>query len=254
MCNYPNFRDVVLATLTAMILLVCALLPFGHAFGAPVKPLSVAPREAQALTDKYLHESSEGRAVPKLVVAYYDDSRGLLAGYQSSSGKRLVFRSSWRVDRQVSPQVAHLNRTSGEVEVLMGPSRSIDQTTGRREKVYRVSGVDLLKHLQKIESARINGVSERDEIDALMASDAGLAFAEAVPALFAKLEELDSDASLAALQAPFGAVLVAMAVFRWPLNCSVRRMLGNCKRIAAQATANIGGVTFVFKRTASLMR
>ena len=68
--------------------------------------------------------------------------------------------------------------------------------------------------LQQIDIARKNGgrnqYGKRTTLSAFTESDAGIAFAEAVPALYAALEPLEDDTQLAALQAPFGAVLTAL--------------------------------------------
>lgn len=172
-----------------------------------------SPDSRQTLLPKasgaYLRESPDAVGKPQLVVAYYNLTEGLLAGYQSVSGKRILLRGRWRPNGAVNPEVAHLNSATGQIELLMGRSKQLDSSTGQRAKVYEVAGVDFMARLNDARRGRRSS-SEPDEIRQFMDSEAGLAFAEAMPVLYSALESLESDPKLAALQAPFGGILTAL--------------------------------------------
>ncbi len=159
----------------------------------------------------YLRESPDAIGKPQLVIAHYNTTDGLLAGYQSASGKRIVLRARWRANGAVNPEVAHRNAATGAVELLMGRTKQLDPTTGKRAKIYEVAGVDFMSHLDDARRKK-KPADERGSMHQFAESDAGQAFAEAVPALYVALESLEDDSKLAALQAPFGGVLTALQV------------------------------------------
>lgn len=156
----------------------------------------------------YLRESPDAIGKPQLVVAYYNLTDGLLAAYQSVSGKRILLRAQWRANGTVNPEVAHRNSVTGEIELLMGRTKQLDPRTGKRAKIFEVSGMDFMSHL---DNARRNksSVDERT-MKEFADGDAGRAFAEAMPTLYAALESFETDSKLVELQAPFGGVLTAL--------------------------------------------
>ena len=162
------------------------------------------------LSDAYLRESPNDVGKPHLVVAYYNLTEGMLAGYQSVSGKRILIRAKWLPKGAVSPEVAHLNPATGQIELLMGRSKQLDPSTGRRAKVYEVAGVDILSHLVNGAFRKRASSDERDAVRQFVDGTAGRAFSEAMPALYAALEPLEDDPKLAALQATFGGILTAL--------------------------------------------
>lgn len=173
-----------------------------------------SPDSRQTLLPKasgsYLRESPEAVGKPQLVIAYYNLTEGLLAGYQSVSGKRILLRGRWLSNGAVNPEVAHLNSATGQIELLMGRSKQLDASTGQRAKVYEVAGVDFMARLDDARRGNRSSSTEPDEIRQFMDSEAGQAFAEAMPVLYSALESLESDPKLAALQAPFGGILTAL--------------------------------------------
>ena len=163
-----------------------------------------------ALSDAYLLVPPTDIGRPQVVVAYYNLSEGLFAGYQSASGKRILFRGRWRANGAVIPEAAHLNPATGKIEPLMGPSKRLDSATGRRAKSYEVAGVDLLSYLKNGVLRKRRPSDEVDQVRQFMDGDAGRAFSEAIPALYATLEPLENNPKLVELQSPFGAILTAL--------------------------------------------
>lgn len=76
------------------------------------------------LSSAYLRESPGEVGSPHIVVGYYNLTKGLLAGYQSAAGKRIVFRARWLSNGAISPELAHLNPANGKIEILMGQAGS----------------------------------------------------------------------------------------------------------------------------------
>ena len=156
----------------------------------------------------YLRESPDAIGKPQLVIAHYNLTDGLLAAYQSVSGKRILLRTQWRTNGTVNPELAHRNPDTGEIELLMGRTKQLDATTGKRAKVFEVAGMDFMSHLDNARRKK-NSADERT-MKAFAESDAGQAFAEVMPALYAALESFETDSKLVELQAPFGGVLTAL--------------------------------------------
>ncbi len=161
----------------------------------------LAPLLAPWLSGAYLRELPTQVGRPQLLVAYYDTNRGLFAGYQSFTGKRILLRAMWRTNGSVNAEVAHLG-TDGNIEAVIGRRRQEDRLTGQRSRLYVIQGVDLLAALR-----RKDRDVDTERLAAFLQSDVGQAFTEAVPALYAMLESMENDSKLSALQAPFGAIL-----------------------------------------------
>ncbi len=156
----------------------------------------------------YLRESPDAIGKPQLVIAHYNLTDGLLAAYQSVSGKRILLRTQWRANGTVDPQVAHRNPVTGEIELLMGRTKQLNPRTGKRAKIFEVAGMDFMSQLDHARRKK-NSVDERT-MKEFADGDAGQAFAEAMPALYAALEPFETDSKLVELQAPFGGVLTAL--------------------------------------------
>lgn len=156
----------------------------------------------------YLRESPDAIGKPQLVIAHYNFTEGLLAAYQSVSGKRILLRAQWRANGTVDPEVAHRNSVTGEIELLMGRTKQLDPRTGKRAKVFEVAGMDFMSHLDNARRKK-HSIDERT-MKEFVEGDAGRAFAEAMPALYAALEPFEADSKLVELQAPFGGVLTAL--------------------------------------------
>jgi len=163
-----------------------------------------------ALSGAFLHEAPAGIGRPMLVIGYYNRSQGLLAGYQSASGKRILLRSWWRTNGSIAGEVVHLDPESGLIKPLLGLSRRSDSATGKRIMTFDVAGVDVVEYLAKGLLMRRAPSVEADAVQQFFVGDAGRAYSEAIPALYAMLEPLETDPKLAELQAPLGAILTAL--------------------------------------------
>ena len=169
-----------------------------------------APVLDPALSEAFLLEAPSDVGMHRLVIGYYSLSEGLLAGYQSESGKRILLRATWQANGAVDAEVTHRNPATGNLEALIAARPIIDLAAGKIGLIYEVAGVDLLSYLKNGVAKKKAPSVESDSIRQFIEADAGRAYSQAVPALYATLESLESDARLAQLQAPFGAFLTAM--------------------------------------------
>lgn len=183
-----------------------------------------------SLSLEYLLESRKERGRPEIEIGYYNLTQGMLAGYESKSGKRILLRARWRADGRVSVAAEHLNSSTGEIEQLMGPSAQNDPATGRR--TFDVAGANLLSSLRSGVLQR-RGPDATDRLGEFALGEAGQAFFEAVPALYAALEPLEDDPRLASLQTPFGVTLTALQ-----LSTGIHSGFENANAVLGQARAN----------------
>jgi len=141
---------------------------------------------------------------PFIVIGYYDLARGLLAGYQSSTGKRILQQAAWRPNGRVTAAATHVDPQTGRLKTFYGPRMQDGRGT------VQFAGVDIRSYLR---DARTRTPGPRaDEINEFIDSDSGQAFFEAMPALYSVLETLETDPKLAALQAPFGVLTTALQI------------------------------------------
>jgi hypothetical protein len=158
------------------------------------------------LTVDFLKEPSEpGR--PFLVIGYYDLSRGLLAGYQASNGRRILFKAAWVPNGSVLVSATHIDPQTGRPYSFYGPRTPDGSKASLR---MELAGVDAVAYFR----AKRNEAPGRrhDPVGDFIESDSGEAYFEGVPALFAVLESLDGDPKLAALPAQFGALLTLLQI------------------------------------------
>ena len=148
-----------------------------------------------------------GRA--ELLIDHYDVANGLLAAYITSSGKRILIRA-WRLPNGAPiAEVAHLNEQTGQIELAVGLSRDMDPASGLRKNRHQVAGVDVLAHARAFAAKRATPSAD-NAVGRFMLSDAGRAFAQAVPALYAAMEIMNVDETLVDLPAVLGATLTTL--------------------------------------------
>ena len=163
----------------------------------------------RSLSIAFLQEpSTSGK--PFLVVGYYDFWNGLLAGYQSTSGKRVLLNAVWLPNGSVVASATHLNPHTGRVQTFYGPRRLGESSNGSAKHDLEFAGVDILAYLMDARK-RVPG-PRADAVNEFIDGEGGQAFFEAVPVLFAMLESLETDPKLSALQAPFGALVTALQI------------------------------------------
>jgi hypothetical protein len=162
-----------------------------------------------SLSKAYLVEPKKEIGKPRVIVAHYNLSQGLLAAYQSESGKRILFRARARIGGGMVAQILHLDPTTGKIAHLIGRSKSVDDD-GQPVKDVEVAGVNM-RAFMKSRSAKSNGYAEKEQhLKQFVADDTGRTLIDAVPALYATLEALETDPEAAKLIAPFGAVAMAL--------------------------------------------
>jgi hypothetical protein len=182
-------------------LFFCVFLFVPH-LGQAARP--VAPN---GLSIEYLREAPTDVGQPKLTIGWYNREQGLFAGYQATSGKRLLFRTQWEEDRALIAEVVHLDAATGRTERLIGPKLARDADGAAPRRYIDVVGVDLVKRVRR---DRIGGSD--DQLAKFMRSEAGQAFSEGVPALYAALEDFEDEPRVAELQAVFGSVLTMLQI------------------------------------------
>lgn len=142
---------------------------------------------------------------PFLVVGYYDLTRGLLAGYQASNGRRILFKAAWVANGSVVVSATHFDAQRGRPYSFYSP-RTRD---GNNATLHmQLAGMDVVQYFRAVKNEPPG--RRHDPIGDFIESDSGEAFFEGVPALFAQLEALDLDPKLSALQAQFGATLTLL--------------------------------------------
>lgn len=165
----------------------------------------VGPTIDRSLSVSWLLETSQPGAKPFIVIGYYNLTQGLLAGYQASNGKRILFNAVWVPGGRVAASATHVGPQTGRIKTFYGP-----RTLNGQKPHVQFAGVDVMAYLQ---DAKAQGFARRsDAVNDFIDSASGEAFYEAVPALYATLEQLETDPSFGALQAPFGVLLTALQI------------------------------------------
>ena len=181
----------------AMLLLAGALLVAAPAAGTELKP---------DLSSAFMREPSEP-GPPFVVVGKYNLEEGLEAGYQSTSGKRIMIRARLSPKGVAAFAVAQYDAKAGKTDNFISPEKRTDGA-GQPTVVLQIAGVDFVAFMKEAR-ARRHGPSW-EAINALLDSDTGRALLEAMPALFATLEPLESDPKLALLQMPLGVLVTGL--------------------------------------------
>jgi hypothetical protein len=154
----------------------------------------------------FIHSRGE-LGKPQLLIQDFDVATGLLAAYQSASGKRILIKG-WSPSNGVfMAEAVHVN-AGGDVEVLVGRSREVDPVTGVRRDSYVAAGVDVLAYVKA--HAKDHVPSADNALGKFVLSEEGQAFSQAVPALYTAMESLPEDASLVGLPGMLGATLTAL--------------------------------------------
>lgn len=157
----------------------------------------------------FLRESGVASGAPKIFVGRYNASEGLLVGFQSESGKRLLFRSRSFAGLGTSGQVLHFDPAAGKIVQLVGRSKSVDQY-GKRVNDVSVGGTDI-RDFMKSSKQKANGHAEKElRLDHFVKSEAGSALLDGIPALYAALEGLEDEPTTTKLLEPFGSVALAL--------------------------------------------
>lgn len=179
--------------------LACAVAMAAHAAEATLDP---------ATPGNFLRERPAPPAKPFVVIAHYDLEKGLLAGYQASSGRRIVLRAIWSQKGGAIPTAMHLDPATNEVKAFFAPRADVNADSGVPIVSLRLGDADVMAWLKAMKS----GVPDANAplVQAFVDTETGGAFLEAMPALYAALEPLEGDTRLARLQAGFGVIASAL--------------------------------------------
>lgn len=151
----------------------------------------------------FLRESNLEIGKPKIFISRYNLNERLFVGYQSDSGKRILFRSQSFLGIGTSGQVLHFDPAQGKVVELVGRSKNTDEK-GKRVRDVSVGGIDIRNAMTSIKEKLSQASEKEQQLKQFATSDAGIALLDGVVALYAALDGENKDASTAKLLAPFG--------------------------------------------------
>ena len=148
---------------------------------------------------------------PRLIVAKYNATDGLVVVYESETGKRILFKARFRPDGGVMAKIMHRDPTTGKVVPIVGRSSQHD-ASGKGVEDIEVAGVDLRAFL-KNSARKSDGHAEKEQqLKQFLATETGQTLLDAMPALYAGLEGLEPTPEVGDLLAPFGAIAMALQV------------------------------------------
>jgi len=207
-----------------------------------------------ALSKRWLKGDSQ-RNQPTLVIGR-DDANALLVGYQSRSGKRLLFRSAYLPNGAVLAEVLHWNSATRRIERLIEKSDDVDPSSGKRLRDFKVNGVNLFGHLKAKRDKRGGIEGGRSRVAAFLDADDGETFLAAVPALYAAIEDDEISERQPNLKKPFGvlAMMLQMSGERYKGLPDVEYFANNEKRrhlsdSCAGGDCQMRGKTFVIHKS-----
>jgi hypothetical protein len=164
------------------------------------------------LDRSFLLDRKNEKNNPKLVVGKYSKAEGMVVGYQSNRGKRIMFSAKFPDAGGVYAQVLHFDPIKQKVVPVFHKSKRAYET-GEKVRDINVGDVDILAFM-KGEMGQSRGDEHANNLRKLVEfldSDIGDALAEATPALYARLDSMESvEQEIAKLKAPFGAVAMAL--------------------------------------------
>ena len=157
------------------------------------------------LTSRYLQTAPRDNAPSQLVIKDYSTANGLVVGYTSQTGKRILFRGKYLPNGGATIQILHYDPVTGRLEHVVGRSQRLDEQQ-KAVKDVSVAGVDMGAFLRSGRT-KSNGFAEKQqELKTFAVSDAGRALLEGVPALLAALEFQDIEPEVKKLIGPLGLV------------------------------------------------
>lgn len=158
------------------------------------------------LSSAFMRETGE-RGHPFVVVGKYDLEQGLEAGYQSTTGKRIMFRARMSPKGVAAFAVAQYDASTGKIDNFIAPEKRTD-AAGKPTIVMEVAGVDFMAWMREARQRRPGPRSDR--INEFLESETGQALLESMPALFAALEPLETDPMLPHLQLMLGVLVTGL--------------------------------------------
>lgn len=159
------------------------------------------------LSLEFLRAPPQVKGNPHIVIGHYNLKQGLLAGYQSDTGKRILFRAMFSSNGRIAAEVLHLDPETKKISRVAGPSSRTDPITKKQFKELDVGGVGLLSLRSVGDHAKLEGGIAALQVRQLLQREEGAALFDAVPLLYASLESIENDESLAKLKLPFGIIV-----------------------------------------------
>ena len=156
-------------------------------------------------------EKAAVTGVPRLIVAKYNVTDGLVAVYESETGKRILFKARFKSDGGMMAKILHRDPTTGKLVPIVGRSKQQD-ASGKEVEDIAVAGVDLRALLKNGASKSDGQVEKEHQLKQFLATETGQTLLDAMPALYAGLEGLEPTPEVADLLAPFGAIAMALQV------------------------------------------
>ncbi|NJR71843.1 MAG: hypothetical protein HC782_01405 [Gammaproteobacteria bacterium] len=162
-----------------------------------------------AISKTYLQDSPQSDAEPHILIGRFDAKSGLVAGFQSSSGKRILFRARLSSSGAVIAQALHYDPSIGKIHNLVERSRSVD-AKGVPLKSIIVGGIDLASLLRGARDKNDTYLAQKERALQFLAQAEGKALLEGIPALYAALDGVAEDSSAQQLKQPFGAIAMGL--------------------------------------------
>lgn len=160
----------------------------------------------------FLSDKKKERNNPQLVLGRYNKAHGLVAGYQSNKGKRIMFSAAFPKTGGVYAQIWHFDEEKQKLMPVLRKS-NLARATGDKVRDLSVGGVDIANFMKGEIGKRKNDYQAQNlaKLVEFLDSDLGEALIEATPALYAKLDSLESaEPEIANLKVPFGAVALML--------------------------------------------
>lgn len=153
--------------------------------------------------------TAKSGSLPRLVVRHYNKEQGLLAGYESETGKRILFRAVFLPFGGMSMQVLHRDTATGEFVHLVEKSKTLDDA-GQPVRDISVGGIDMRAFQKSSRNKDKDHADKELKLKTFVEGDTGQAYLDAVPALYAALDLIEQDPETARLIEPIGASAMAL--------------------------------------------
>lgn len=173
----------------------------------------------RTITQDYLKPTSKEVGNPRLTIGRYSVAEGLVAGYQSETGKRILFAVRPMPGGKMTPVILHHDPSTQQFTSLFDKSKRLDDS-GQQVKDIEVAGIDILDMLRTL-SAKVKGrdvdnakiIENHRKMKQFLQDESGHAILEGLPALYAALEEIDKvtpEEGRSKFLVPFGAFAMAV--------------------------------------------
>lgn len=206
---------------------------------APIDMEEKTPAFDLELSQAYLLEPKIETGNSRLTIAHYNNKQGLLAAYQSDTGKRIMFRARFRFGGGIATQIIHLDPVSGKIIQLIGKSRRSDEN-GQPIKDVEIAGVDIRSFMKRGQPKTDEHAQKESQLKQFATGDTGRALIDGVPALYALLETLEVEPSVSQLIEPFGAVAMALQLTtgEYPNFKNTDMAMGSARAFRLRASCN----------------